>query len=378
MDPAVPSDAKNDIALEAVTGMLDAFRVGTVRLDGMSVQAPKEGTTFSLDGLTLSGWSSDGLDSLILKSLHLAGPQAYASLGSMEIAGFVSPDIQALMRFAALEKDADPNTHAAAINQTFAALPRLSHFGLDALVVGMSKDQAVSLDRLSVDLHDWNKIFAEATDIRVENLTVPRELLQLEPQSAEMLDALGYQDDLTLGMSLADRWTPDIGTDQATWALTVADAGDVQLSYTLTGLTIDWLLRATAAAGKSADSEAAMMAMLSDLGLARATLAVTDRSLLDRAFGVVAKRQGITIDGAAYREQMRAALPFIISAVIPAALAQRIAPPLQSFMAGGQTLFADVTPPSPIGIPELLGAANDPLTLPDKLNLQLRSEAAKK
>jgi hypothetical protein len=191
-----------------------------------------------------------------------------------------------------------------------------------------------------------------------------------------MLDALGYQD-LTIGMSLADRWTPDIGTDQATWTVTVENAGNVEFSYTLTGLTIDWLLRATAVAGRSSDSEAALIAMLSDLGIARATLAVTDRSLLDRAFGVVARRQGVAIDGPAYREQMRAALPFIISAVIPVELAKRLAPPLQGFMAGGQTLFADVAPPTPLGLLEILAAASDPLSLPDRLNLELRSEEAK-
>ncbi len=211
----------------------------------------------------------------------------------------------------------------------------------------------------------------------MENLKIPRSLIELEPQGAEMLDALGYQD-LTLGMSLADRWTPDIGTDQATWALNVANAGDLEFSYTLTGLTVDWIMRATSAAGKSANSDAALKAMLSDLGLARATLTVTDRSLLDRAFGLVAKRQGVTIDGAAYREQMRAALPFMISAVIPAELAKRFAPPLQDFMAGGQTLSADVTPPSPLGLLDLVAAANHPLALPDRLNLELKSEAAKK
>jgi hypothetical protein len=376
MDPGVPQDAKDDLALEAVTGMFGAFRVGTVRFDGMSLDAPKEGTKFTLDGATLSGWSSDGLDSFILKNVRATGPQAYFSLDQLELAGFVSPDIRALMKFAAIEKDADPRTHAAAIGSTFAALPRFGHFGIEGLVAGTSRSDAVSLGRLSLDFRDWNKVFAEATDMQIESLTIPRELLQLEPQSAEMLDALGYQD-LTIGMSLADRWTPDIGTDQATWTVTVENAGNVEFSYTLTGLTIDWLLRATALAGRSSDSEAALMAMLSDLGIARATLAVTDRSLLDRAFGVVARRQGVAIDGPAYREQMRAALPFIISAVIPVELAKRLAPPLQGFMAGGQTLFADVAPPTPLGLLEILAAASDPLSLPDRLNLELRSEEAK-
>ena len=376
MDPGVPADAKNDLALEATTGMLGAFRVGTVRLEGMSVDVPKDGTSISLDGVTLSGWSSAGLDSLIVKNFRVQGPEVYASLGSMELAGFVSPDLRALMQFAALEKDADPTTHAAAISKTFAALPRLSHFGIEGLVAGKSADDAASLGRFSLDFRDWNKIFAEATDIHVENLKIPRGLIDLDPQGAQMFDALGYQD-LDVGMSLADRWTPDIGTDQATWTVTVADAGDVELSYTLTGLTMDWLMRATAAAGKSDDSQAALTAMLQDLGLARATLSVTDRSLLDRAFTVVAKQQGVSIDGPTYREQMRAALPFIISAVIPMELAKRIAPPLQGFMAGRQTLLADVTPPAPLTLTDILSAVDDPLTLPDRLNLKLTSEAPK-
>jgi len=376
MDPGTPQEAISDLALEAVTGMFRSFRVGTVRFEGMSVHAPKDNMRMTLDGVTLSGWSSDGLDSFILKNLHAEGADGYVSLDQMELAGFVSPDIRALVKFAAIEKNADPATHAKGIQDTFAALPRLNHFGIDNLVAGKSQSEAVSLDRLSLDFRDWNKVFAASTDVKIEGVKVPRALMNLEPQGAEMLDALGYHD-LTVGMSLSDRWTPDIGTDQGTWTVKVEDAGDVELSYTLTGLTIDWLLRATAAAGKSADSEAALMAMLSDLGLARAQLAVTDRSLMDRVFGIVAQRQGLSVGGAAYREQMRAALPFLISAVIPAELAKRIAPPLQAFMAGGQTLFANVTPPSPLGVLDLMDAANEPLTLPDKLNLELKSEAAK-
>ena len=41
-------------------------------------------------------------------------------------------------------------------------------------------------------------------------------------------------------------------------------------------------------------------------------------------------------------------------------------------MAGGQTLFADVAPPTPLGLLDLMAAANDPLSLPDRLNLELQ------
>ncbi len=376
MDPSVPADAKGDLVMQAATDMLAAFRVGTIRLDAMSVDDPAQQASFKLDDITLSGWSSAGLDSFILKGLSLDSPQAYLSLGSLELAGFVSPDVRALMQFAAIENDVDMKTHADAIYKTFAALPRLSHFGFDQLVAGQTKADAISLGKLSIDFGDWNKIFAGSTDVHIENLTVPRNLIELEPNAGEMLDGLGYND-ITLGMSLKDRWSPDSGTDAATWSVNVANAGDVAFSYTLNGLTPDWLVNATAAAGKTADSQAAVMAMLNHLSLAQATLTVTDHSLLDRAFALVAKRQGVKLDGPAYREQMRAALPFLISAVIPMELANRLAPALQSFMAGGQTLLANVTPPAPLGIMDLMAAANNPLGLPDLLNLKLTSEPAK-
>jgi hypothetical protein len=86
----------------------------------------------------------------------------------------------------------------------------------------------------------------------------------------------------------------------------------------------------------------------------------------------------LTIDGAAYRQQMRSALPFLLSAVLPADLAKRFAPPIQDFMAGSQTLSAIIAPPAPIAVLQLATMADDPLSLPDKLNLKLTSAPAKK
>ncbi len=374
IDPEVPQDAKDDLALEAMTTMFAAWRVGTIRLDGVSIDAPEDNGSFSLHGATVTAWSSAGVDSFILDNLRASSPEGFLSLRSVELAGFVSPDLKALMRFAALEKNLDIQRHAAAIKEAFAALPRLAHFGLHDVVAGKSETDAASLTDFTLDFRDWNTIYAGATDIRIEGLTIPRRLLDLDADTTAMLDTLGY-DDLVLGISLSDRWDPNSGTDDATWAFSLKDAADVELSYSLTGITLDWLMRATAAAAASKDNHAALMAMVNDLRVARVTLSVTDRSLLDRAFAVAAEKQGLSVEGAAYREQMRAALPFIISAAVPAELAKLLTEPLQKFLAGGQMLFADAAPPTPLGVMDLMAAAADPMGLPNLLNLTLRSEA---
>jgi hypothetical protein len=199
-------------------------------------------------------------------------------------------------------------------------------------------------------------------------------LLELDAETSAMLDTLGY-DELVFGASLSDRWDPETGTDDATWTFSLKDAADVEISYKLTGITLDWLMESTAAAGASEDSNAALMAMLNDLGVASATVSVTDRSLLDRAFAVAAEKQGLSVEGSAYREQMRAALPFIISAAVPAEVANLVTKPLQAFLAGGQRILADASPAAPLRVIDLMQAAADPMALPTLLNLTLRAEA---
>jgi hypothetical protein len=375
LDPAVSEDAKSDLALEAIGKMYSAWRVGTVRMDGMSVDVPAEQTSFSLGSITVSGISNQGIDSFIMKSLRGESPDGFGALDTFEFAGFVFPDLQGLMKLAALETDASPMTHEETMRTAFGSLPRLEHFAMRGIEGGQNESAKVTLENFSLDLRDWNDLFAEATDIRLDGLDIPKALMELDPETAQMIDKLGWER-FVFGMSLSDRWDADAGTDDATWTASLKEAMDVEISYRLTGLTADWVMQATAAAGKEEDSEAALMEMLSDIALEQATLKVTDRSLLDRGFGIAAEMQGLTIEGAAYREQMRGALPFLLSAVIPSDLAKMVSEPLQAFLAGNQTLVAEIKPEKPIPLVELAGAANlDPMDLPVLLGLTLRSEA---
>ena len=374
LDPAVPQEVKSELALEAVQSMLEAWRLGTFRLQGLAVDAPSDNTQFSLDTLTVSGLSEEGIDSVLLKALRGASPQGFASLDSFELAGLLFPDFDALMKFAALEKDLDPAEHAEIVRSSFAALPRLSRIALNGLKAGLSEADAVSVGAFSLDFSDWNEVFAGASEIRLESVAVPRSLMQLDVETAKIMDTLAL-DPLVFGLSLSNRWSPEAGTDQGTWTFSLQDAADVEFSYTLAGLTMDWMTSAIAAAGKSEDSEAALIAMYSDLALQSARVAVTDRSLLDRAFAVAAQKQNLTVDGPAYRAQMRGALPFLLSAATPPEISKLLTEPMQAFMEGGQTLIAEIAPPAPIPLPELVAAASrDPMQLPSFLGLTLRSE----
>lgn len=375
LDPAVPEDAKSDLALEALRDMASAWRVGTIRMDGLAIDNPTQNVSAGLGGFTISGLSNEGIDSFIVKNLRGESPDGFGKFDTFELSGFVFPDSEDLMKFAALETDADPAKHEETVRGAFAALPRLSHLGLQGFSAGKSQAESVAVELFSLDFRKWNDIFAEETDIRIEGVDVPVSLMQLDPTQMQVMDTLGF-DRLVLGLSLGDRWAPEAGTDDATWTMTLRNGADVELSYRLAGVTLDWMLAATAAAGKGEDSQAALMTMLNDLKLERAQLVVTDRSLLDRAFGVAAQKQGLSIDGKAYREQMRGALPFLLSAALPAELSKMLSPALQAFMAGGQKLIADVAPSTPLPLLEGVAGAGDPVALVDRLGVTVRSEPA--
>jgi hypothetical protein len=375
LDPELSDEAKAEFALEMVSNMYSAWRVGSIRLAGMSVDAPPASTTFSLGNMTLSGLSSDGIESFAIEAFEGTGSGGFAALGSFQLTGLRFPALNDLLKFAALESDAAPAEHAKTVRAAFGALPRLSHLGIHEVSAGQSEAAAVRLDSLTLDFTDWNEIWAGSTDIRLEGLEVPRSLVELNPQASQVMDQLGY-DRIVLGMSIEDRWSAGTGTDDAIWRVSMQDAGEIALSYSLVGLTADWIINGTADAVRAADPNAAFMEMLADLAVKSATLKITDRSLLDRGFTVAAKMQGLSVEGPAYREQMRGALPFLLSAAVPAELSKLLSAPLQQFLAGGQTLVAEIAPPQPMPVPELIKAAEgDPLSLPTRLGVTVRSEA---
>jgi hypothetical protein len=376
LDPGMPDEAKADLAFEAVGNLAIAWRAGTIRLSGLSVNSPPEGVQLSLGSMSFSGLSSEGFDSFLMSGVSGEGPTFSLGLDSVEIAGFAFPDIEAMMLFAALETDVDPQLHEDIVRRAFAGLPRLNHFGLSGLSAGESADQLVTLASITLDMGEWNDLYAGATDLRIDDLVIPGAMLRQDPETAPFIEAMGF-DSLTLDISASDRWSPDAGTDDFSFSLAAEDVFEFGFSYLLGGLTDEWMIDMIAEAGKTQSSEEATLAMLSALTFEHGEVRATDRSLLDRGFSLAAELQGLSVDGPAYRQQMRGALPFLLSTVIPAALAQQITPPLQEFMDGGKTLVAEFAPVAPVPIVEIVAAGEaDPTTLPDLLGMSVRSEPA--
>jgi hypothetical protein len=71
----------------------------------------------------------------------------------------------------------------------FKALPRLGHLAIDNVSGGLSRDLPVTLKGLRLDLKDWNEFFAQATEFRLDELVVPRALMEVDEETAKWASA---------------------------------------------------------------------------------------------------------------------------------------------------------------------------------------------
>jgi hypothetical protein len=376
LDPTIAEDVKGDLALEAITGMHAIWRLGALRFSGLAVDVPAAGSAVAVGGLAVTGLSVEGIEGFAMTGLEADTPLGFLSAEAFEFSGFTFPDLDALLQFAALEADATTERHEATMRAAFAGLPRLSRLDIANVAAGLSRDQPVSLGRLSIALSDWNEFFAESTDIALEGLVLPSGLLAMDDVSARIVEALG-EETVTVSVAVKDRWLPDLGADETTWTISLEDAADLEIAYRIDGVTAAWIVNATALAAKGADSEEALMDMLAGLAIPSASVTFTDRSLVDIGLGIAAEMQGLNIDGAAYRTRLAGALPFLLKSALPAALADRVTPALQEFLAGGPTLVATIEPKQPLGIEDLIAAAGmDPQAIFDMLGVTLSAGSA--
>ena len=80
LDPTMPEATKGDLALEALTNLASAWRVGAIRLVGLAANAPGENSALSLGQMTFTGLSSDGFDSFLMAAFSGTGPEVAFSL----------------------------------------------------------------------------------------------------------------------------------------------------------------------------------------------------------------------------------------------------------------------------------------------------------
>jgi hypothetical protein len=370
MDPSLSQEEKAKIDPRDILAMYAAWRMGGINIENVSVQVPAEKTSFEMASMAMGGLSNEGIDSFSMSAMRGEGPNGSGSLDALEMRGLKFPDLTSLIE--AGETEGAPKSPEQ-FRTLLAGMPRLSHFSLRGMTGAQGAEAPFKLGSFTLDFGGWGDLFAATTKMVLKDLHIPRNLLALNPPAAAQLDALGF-DGLTMSASINSDWSSTDGSQAFTVATSLKDAADVEMSYALSGVTADWIVQALAASSAGEDGAVALMGLIGQLGVTGATVAVTDRSLLDRGLQATIDMQALGVDVPTYKQQLRDALPLMLTAVAPPPVVELIVPPLQSFLGGNQRLVAEISPTAPVPIPEIMAGVMDPAGLVNRLGLAVRSE----
>ena len=385
--PAEPLAAKldalvtglgGDEAIETVLETLEALRVGSLRINGLSLKgSPDEPVDMALGGIAFTDLSGRGFGTFDLRDFRGTTPDGHAALASMRATGVVFPEFSEAPDVNAFWAEAPTLEREAAIKRLLASFGRFEHFEAAGLAIGTSEADSVRVNSIAADMTGYVGSIPSSTSLAIDGFAVPAPLLQPHKGGAEILALLG-EDRVEIDLTLQDNWNPGAGTDTVALRLSLNKAASMQVAYSYSGITEAWLYAAIArAANAEGEDFDTVLRILQGLTLDTASVRITDTSLLDRGFAYAAKRQGLTIDGATYRKQMQGALPFLISAVLPAELSKLLIEPLQAFLGGGQALVVRADPAASLPLSSIVGTAEkNPMDLVPLLNAKVEAVPA--
>jgi len=376
---AIASEGRATIVRELAIGIPSpqaTLAAGEIRIDDL---APAEDDSFSFAGGAISDLRIESpFLSLVVPNTKPDQPNERLAIGALDVGGveFFDP-----ARFAALSKvgtDADPATRDAAMREAMRAMPKLGQFTLRNLTLGNA--EPLKLESLSLEVEEylgpvplpWK---AEMTNLALPGLYLRSALRRVEPRVAQVLRL--FDDKIfTIDATGGEVWeNPDAGEVRASARITINDGANIELTYSYSGVTEDWLA-STLSETLIGDLEKGLNSFESGVKLKALTLRISDRSLLDELFGAVAAELRLGVDGAAYRQQISSlALPLFMLALGRPEFVDMLLQPLQEFLGSGKTLVVQVRPSAPVAAAEIADALQgDPSKLVALLNLTVSTE----
>ncbi|BCP53040.1 hypothetical protein K32_16570 [Kaistia sp. 32K] len=352
-NPEMSEDEMARVARDNIAGLLSFAGVGALRLNDLDVSAP-EVERFHLGDFHILDLSSDGIGEIGIADLD-AAIQDKGSIGAerLAIGGFKFPDPDAVVQsIYASERGIEVNP-----------LPLIPTFGFAEAVnldVTQGGKKLGSVDRARTDLSGY--IGPVPTSIATDVRGLDLDLSQIDDRRArEMIKGLGY-DRLIADYGLKISWREaDESVKIDTFRLALKDMATVTLDATLTGLS-----RA------AIEDPKRLEAVLPSLLFARGQLAIEDKSIVERAIGMQAKKMNVEPDK--FRQQIAGALPLFLIALKNPGFQAKLAPALQAFLKAPGTLTLIAAPSTPVPVTQLIDTAeNAPQKLPDLLQVEIKA-----
>ena len=217
-----------------------------------------------------------------------------------------------------------------------------------------------AVDRARIDLGDY--IGPVPTSIASDVRGLDLDLSQIDDRRArEMIKGLGY-DRLVADYGFRLSWRE---ADEAVildgFKLAIKDLATMNADATLTGLT-----------RQAIQDPKQLEGALSSLLFTRGKLSVEDKSIVERAVGMQAKKMNVEPDK--FRQQIAGALPLFLMVLKNPGFQAKLAPALQAFIKAPGTMTITAAPATPVPLLKLIETADSaPQKLPDLLQVEIKT-----
>lgn len=351
--PDMPEEEMTRLVGENLGGLLGFVGLGAMRMNDLDITAAGI-ERFHLGDFHINDMSSDGIGEIGINDLDAAATDK-SSLGAQRLAvGDIRfPDISYLsnaLRAAEAGADIDPQ----------ALMPTLGFAEAIDVDVIQTGTRLGAVDRARLDLGAYvgpvpTKV---TTDIRGLDL----DLSQVSDRRArDMLKQLGYER-LVADYGFALTWREaDESLKLDGFRLAIKDLATLTMDATLVGLT-----------RQAIEAPEQLEAALAALRFSQGKLAIEDKSIVERAVGMQAKKMNVEPDK--FRQQIAGALPLFLMALKNPGFQAKLAPALQAFIKAPGTMTITAAPATPVPVMELIDTAEkSPQKLPDLLQVEIKT-----
>jgi hypothetical protein len=369
---------------ELVPGIFSAFRLGEFVMEDLKAEPvvssdPESGT---LDELRITGFSGQGIERFLIAGLSATGPDVQFSLGRMEFDDIGFPEWESfadIMEAAAkIEENPDNSEIAADMARNIMDLyPTAERFLMTGLSGNAPGKPPVKVEEIRVDVTRRALGFMIGGHGAMTGLVIPAVYFD-EGGGPNPLALMNY-DRLAMDLDFRSDWNEAAAELDYVLNMRAEDIGDLTLAYSFSGLTepvLEQLFEDAFALGASGGEDIEkIIAMFSDIGFRGFTFSFTDRSIVGRSLALAAAQQGS--EAQIYRDQLKAALPFFLSAMPPGDFRNEVIAAAQGALDGGKVTTFSLAPARAILVPEIIAAGmQNPLALIDLLGAGVTSAPA--
>lgn len=356
--PAYAADAKQ---------IADSI-IATMNASGES-QATYADATASGDDVTITDLkvvSDGGSTTVTVPSMVISGAEPREKGGftadkiTVDNGSILSKENTITWKTAAVTDATIPSPEEAKAKAKISPFSELEMSGLS--VSGPEMPAAVNIASTSVSIDMDDAGVPKEFELSIDDIVLPPELFASEPQTKQVLDALGYSG-FTVSVDVSGGYESSNDTlTLKNFIIDTDDVGKLDIAGQFSGVPL------TKLATSGGDDPSAM----ADAKLDKLTIRFDNAGVVEKALDMQAKMMGVSRDD--FVAQISGALPLMLTAVGNQPFQDKVTAAATAFLKDPKSISISLAPASPVPFAQIMGIAGEqPQTLPDVLAVDVQA-----